>query len=94
MRHEPRGPVGPQRRGARPLGGVGEGLLSEAITEFIPSELQKLSCRRGRWRWGDGVAGVSKLLVSLGHTGRRAVWGHTLNTQTLRKTDEQKNGFM
>ena len=26
------------------------------------------------------VGGVSKLLVSLGHTGRRIVLGHTLNT--------------
>ena len=30
-------------------------------------------------------------MASLGHTGRRrAVLGHTLNTQTLKKTDEQK----
>ena len=28
-------------------------------------------------------------MVSLGHTERRVVLGHTLNTQTL-KTDEQK----
>ena len=34
--------------------------------------------------------GVSNLLASLGHTGRRVVLGHTLNTQTLTKTDEQK----
>ena len=27
----------------------------------------------------------------LGHAGRRVVLDHTLNTQTLRKTDEQKN---
>ena len=33
---------------------------------------------------------VSKLLASLGHTGRRVVLGHILNTQTLPKTDEQK----
>ena len=38
-------------------------------------------------------AGVSKLLASLGHTGRRVVLGHTLNTQTLMKTDEQKKRF-
>ena len=38
--------------------------------------------------------GVSNLLVSLGHTGRRRiVLGYTLNTQTLMKTDEQKKGF-
>ena len=37
------------------------------------------------------LAGVSKLLASLGHTGRRrVVLSHTLNTQTLMKTDEQK----
>ena len=37
------------------------------------------------------VAGVSNLLASLGHTGRRRiVLGHTLNTQTLMKIDEQK----
>ena len=44
---------------------------------------------------GDGckkqIPGVSKLLASLGHTGRRkVVLGHKLNTQTLTKTDEQK----
>ena len=38
------------------------------------------------------LAGVSSLLAFLGHTGRRVVLGHTLNTQTL-KTDEQKKGF-
>ena len=36
------------------------------------------------------LAWVSKLLVSLGHTGRRVVWSHTLNTQTLTKTGGQK----
>ena len=40
------------------------------------------------------LAGVSNLLASLGHTRRRrVVLGHTLNTQTLMKTDEQKNPF-
>ena len=35
--------------------------------------------------------GVVNILASLGHTGRRGVvLGHTLNTQTLMKTDEQK----
>ena len=35
--------------------------------------------------------GVSNLLASLGHTERRrVVLGHTLNTQTLMKTDGQK----
>ena len=37
-----------------------------------------------------GLAGVSSLSASLDHTGRRrVVLGHTLNTQTLTKTDEQ-----
>ena len=35
-------------------------------------------------------AGVCNPLASLGHTGRRVVLGHILNTQTLTKTDEQK----
>ena len=39
------------------------------------------------------VPGVSNLLVSLGHTGRRVVLGHALNTQTLTKNDEKKIGF-
>ena len=40
---------------------------------------------------GCTVARVSNLLGSLGHTGRRrVVLGHTLNTQTVMKTDEQK----
>ena len=39
------------------------------------------------------LSGVPNLLASLGHTGRRVVLGHTLNTQTLMKTDEQKKGF-
>ena len=39
----------------------------------------------------NSLPGVSKLLASLGHTGRRrVVLGHTLNIQTLMKTDEQK----
>ena len=38
--------------------------------------------------------GVSAFLVSLDHTGRRrVVLGHTLNTQSLMKTDAQKKGF-
>ena len=32
-------------------------------------------------------------LWKMGHTGRRVVLGHALNTQTLMKTDEQKKGF-
>ena len=32
---------------------------------------------------------ASKLVAFLGHTGRRVVLGHTFNTQTLAKTDEQ-----
>ena len=44
--------------------------------------------------WPAIRAGVSNLLVSLGHTGRRrVVLGHTLNTQTLTKSDEQKKKF-
>ena len=39
------------------------------------------------------LAGVSNLLTSLGHTGRRVVLSHTLNTQTLMKTDEPKKSF-
>ena len=39
------------------------------------------------------LLGVSNLLVSLGHIGRRVVMGHTLNTQTLMETDEQTNSF-
>ena len=42
----------------------------------------------------DSLAGVSNLLVCLGLTGRRrVVLGHTLNTQTLTKPDEQRNGI-
>ena len=36
---------------------------------------------------------VSNLLASLSHTGRRVGLGHTLNTHTLTKTDEQKKRF-
>ena len=36
---------------------------------------------------------MSNLLASLGHAGRR-VLGHTLNTQTLTKTDEQKKTIL
>ena len=37
---------------------------------------------------------MSSLLVSRGHTEeRRVVLGHTLNPQTLTKTDEQEQGF-
>ena len=38
--------------------------------------------------------GVTNLLASLDHTGRRVILGHTSNTQTLMETDEQKKkGF-
>ena len=56
-----------------------------------------------QWQWitdrannsiAKKLAGVSNLLASLGHTGRRrVVLGHTLNTQTLMKADEQQTGF-
>ena len=36
------------------------------------------------------LAGVAKLLASLGHTGRRVDLGHALNSQTPTKTDEQE----
>ena len=39
----------------------------------------------------EGLAGVSNLLVSLGHTGSRVALGHTLNTQTLTKTKKSHN---
>ena len=59
-----------------------EGIRKEWVWDFQgPS--QEMSMVR--------LAGVSNLLESLGHTGRRrAVLGHTLNTQTLMKTDEKK----
>ena len=42
----------------------------------------------------NSLPGMFNLLASLGHTGRRVVLGHTLNTQTLIKTDEQQQeGF-
>ena len=44
-------------------------------------------------KWNNCLSVVSSLFVSLGHTGRRVVWCHTWNTQTLTKTDEQKKGF-
>ena len=46
--------------------------------------------------WGQHSfprARASRLLASLGHTGRSVVLGHTLNAQALVKTDEQENGF-
>ena len=36
--------------------------------------------------------GASNLLASLGCAGSRVILGHTLNTEMLMKTDEQKNG--
>ena len=41
----------------------------------------------------ETLARVSNFLASLGHTGRRVVLGHTLNIQTVTKTDEHKKGF-
>ena len=37
------------------------------------------------------LPGVSNLSASLDHARRRVVLEHTLNTQTLMKTDEQKS---
>ena len=42
------------------------------------------------WIDSQALPGVSNLVASLGHTESRVVLGHTLNTQTLTKTDEQK----
>ena len=39
------------------------------------------------------LTGVSNLLASLGHAGKRVILGHTLNIQTLTKTDEQIKDF-
>ena len=40
------------------------------------------------------LSGVSNLWASLGHNGKRRVaLGHTVNIQTLMKTDEDKRGF-
>ena len=36
------------------------------------------------------LAGVSNHLMSLGHTGRRIVLGHTLNTQTRKLMSKKK----
>ena len=36
--------------------------------------------------------GVSSLLASLGHSGRRVVLGHKLNTEILTKSVEQNKG--
>ena len=69
------------------------------------SRLRNRSFGLVRWLWEYELVGkvwatvlsaeetlprVSNLLASLGHTGRRIVLGHTFNTQTLMKTDEQK----
>ena len=49
------------------------------------------SCKKRKDSSLDALVGLSNLLASLSHTGkRRVVLGHTLNTQTLIKTDEQK----
>ena len=57
-----------------------------------PATLTYLDSTLTSWEmWpGPSVAVMSSLLVSLGHTGRRVVLDHTLNTQTLMKPDEQK----
>ena len=49
-----------------------------------------LMCQKWFAKFRAG-AGMSSLLASLSHSGRSAVLGHMLNTQTLTKTDEQKN---
>ena len=43
-------------------------------------------CRRGIKSNGKG-AGMTNLLASLGHTAKRVVSGHTLNTRTQMRTD-------
>ena len=48
------------------------------------------TCTLKKWCAWHFSSRASKLLASLGYTGRRVVLGHTLNTQTLTKTDEQK----
>ena len=61
--------------------------LDPLVSLHLPPSLSALAKLLSRIM----LAGVSKLLASLGHSGwRRVVLGHTLNTQTLRKNEEPK----
>ena len=60
---------------------------SSWLSSYLLSQSLVWAMRKGRIQ---KYPGVSDLLASLGHTGRRVALGHTLNTQTLMKTDEQE----
>ena len=92
------GPTGPHIRGQCPLRkGVGTSRAQSRCpgappwappiafkSHFFPSPRKPSQCHQGC---------VSNSVASLGHTGRRVVLGHALNTQTLMKTVEQNKGF-
>ena len=65
--------------------------IGSSITEV---KVQGLQWGYKGGKEGQYTAGMSKLLASLGHTGRRrVVLGHMLNTQTLTKANEKKKEF-
>ena len=64
---------------------------SSWLSSYLLSQSLVWAMRKGRIQ---KYPGVSDLLASLGHTGRRVALGHTLNTQTLMKTDELKNRLL
>ena len=56
----------------------------------LDRDLYQLKISYFKWNAIESLTGASKLLASLGHTGRRrVVLGHTWNMQTLTNTDEQ-----
>ena len=64
--------------------------LWTAPQSLVPTQHHTLVLRCSRLQQYS-LAGMSNLLASLGR--RRVASGHTLNTQTITKTDEQKKGF-
>ena len=66
--------------------------ISQTFIElFIEHKVRGTKIKKEPLLWDVHGLGVSNLLASLGHTRRRVVLDYTLNTQTLTKTDEQKN---
>ena len=65
-------------------------ILVKSNFKFWNSRIQIIDIKKDTGVCVLSKPGMSNFLASLGHTGRGVVLGHTLNMQTLTKTDGQK----
>ena len=80
----------PWQQGEPSLTGTPDTNLKTGSIVFAPKQTSKREQAVIIDSGGKSPAGVSNLLASLGHTGRRVVLGHTLNTLQRVTTKKKK----